>query len=162
MAISGINLATHTYRNTPFTPSPSPSPPSPAALSGASVGDTVSISAAARMAYQSTQAPALETYAVPNWIAEYGYKLSPQIGVPAHQSRTAGAELARVPESARKDYGKIVEKLYRQTLQENGIDTLEKHHGMLIADIAQSEAIHQQFRQKIAASPEINALLNAS
>lgn len=126
------------------------------------------VSANLKQSSTSSPQPPLETYAVPSWRSDYGYHLNAKPGTTAtalgtkNEPGAPGAELAKVPAIARKEYLAVVNALYRDVLRDNRIDSPETHYQSLIVDRAKSEAIHQQFLNKLHSHPAIARILGST
>lgn len=133
----------------------------------ATTADTVSISDAGR---QAASAAGVEQYAIPGWLADFGFVLPSEVATPqADGTLTGGSrsdwfeqrypQAAAASQSDRNTYGRLINEHYRSVLDENGITDTASHYQRLIADPASSEKLHQQMVERIKADPALMALL---
>lgn len=131
-----------------------------AAAAAASFTEPVSISTAGRQALAADGAnSAIEQYAIPGWLADFGVSLNDKLGTNGNGVADKYPEATAAAQSDRKAYAQGIDRHYRSLLEDNGITDTASHYQNLIVDQAASEKLQQQMLERIKADPALMALL---
>ncbi|TBU99364.1 hypothetical protein [Stutzerimonas kirkiae] len=130
--------------------------------------DRVSISDTARQAASAEASAAsstssgeypVEMYQVPDWMADYGFELSGQLGASASGFAERYSQAATATQEERSEYAERISGHYQAVLASNGIEGLEAHYQATILDQASSESLHQQMRERLQNDPGMLELM---
>lgn len=103
--------------------------------------------------------PAVEMYAIPKWLADYGFEVPNTLEESGNWFAEKYPKAAAASQDVLVEYGKRLDGHLRAVLDANGIKGLDDFHDALIVNESKSEQIRQQLVGRLLSDPRMVDLM---